>query len=260
MTPRDAALAAARAAVQIVRTQFGSEGAQTAKGVLDFATPTDVQAEQAIVEILLGAYPGYGIMAEESGESNRAPGAPWWLIDPLCGTVNFAQGLPFFNVNIALMDGTEPVLGVLAEPLTGDVLVAERGRGARVMTVDGGEARVQPSGASRIVGVDWGHFPSEGDPERMLRLFAGLTRGRQFRTRVLNTSLALGYVARGRLAAFVMDTTKPWDQGAGGFICREAGCVVTDLEGNAWTPASYGIIAAADASIYEELWTLLHNS
>lgn len=257
MTPREAAIAAAQSAAALVRAQFGGHGVQTMKGVLDFATPTDEQAEQVMIATLRRAFPDYGIVAEESGEHAGSAGAPWWLLDPLCGTVNFAQGLPFFNINIALIQAGEPVLGVLAEPLTGELLVAETGRGAWRIGADGTASPVQPSAASRIVAVDWGHFPSEGDPETLLRLFAGLTRGRRFRTRVLNTSLALAYVARGRLAAFVMDNTKPWDQGAGGVICREAGCIVTDLHGNRWTPAAASIIAAADQTVYDELRDLL---
>lgn len=256
---RDVAVAAARAAGDLIRVQFGTAGAPIAKGVLDFATPTDVQAERIILETLQRAFPDYGIVAEESGRQDRAPGAPWWLIDPLCGTVNFAQGLPLFNVNIALMHGDEPVVAVLAEPLTGEVLVAERGRGAWLLDSSDGATPVQPSGQSRIVAVDWGHFPSEGDPEAMLHLFAALTRSRRFRTRVLNTSLALAYVARGRLAALVMDNTRPWDQGAGGLICWEAGCIVTDIRGNPWTPAAASILAAADAQVYDELRALLDD-
>lgn len=259
MNPRDAAIEAARTAASIIRAHFGVHGEAVQKGVLDFATPTDVQAEDAIITTLRRAFPDFGIVAEESGHQDGAPGAPWWLIDPLCGTVNFAQGLPFFNVNIALMQGEEPVLGVLAEPLTGDLLVAEAGQDAVVLDDRGAAAPLKPSGESRIIGIDWGHFPTEGDPEALLHLFAGLTRGRRFRTRVLNTSLALGYVAAGKLAGFVMDNTKAWDQGAGGYICREAGCIVTDLQGNRWTPAAPSIIAAANEGVYSELRELLRR-
>ncbi|MBI4496828.1 MAG: inositol monophosphatase [Chloroflexi bacterium] len=254
MRERDIALQAALDAAEAIRTGFGRPAQQTEKGHLDFATDTDLEAERRIVALLSRHFPDYGILAEEGGWIASGSGSPFtWLIDPLCGTLNFAAGIPLFNVNIALLERGRPVLGVLAEPLAGDVLWAEQGSGAHLLAADGRTAPAQASGGTRLLALDFGHYPTEGDASALLDLVQRATLTPRFRLRMFSTSLGLGYVARGRLAAYAIDNARPWDVVAGAFICQQAGCVVTDLAGDPWQPEAPGLVAAADPETYDTL-------
>ena len=100
------------------------------KGEYDFVSVADRESEQAIVETLLGAYPSHDVLAEESGQLVGSGAEYEWVIDPLDGTTNFLQGLPMFSVSIACRRGPETVVGVILDPMHGDLFTAARGQGA----------------------------------------------------------------------------------------------------------------------------------
>src|SRR5262252_6762513 len=133
--------ASAIRAVDIARSIVdGRVGAErvTSKGGIDLVTGTDIACEDAIREELLRAYPEYPVIGEERGGSPRL-GSPYWLVDPICGTRTFASDIPLYCTNIALVENGEPTVAVVGVGKTGEVLYAERGRGARLRTnaVDG---------------------------------------------------------------------------------------------------------------------------
>ena len=101
------------------------------KGPNDFVSEVDQAAEQAIIETLLGAYPGHGILAEESGRSHGAKDSDYvWIIDPLDGTTNFLHGLPVYAVSIALAHRGQVQQAVVYDPTRNDLYFASKGRGA----------------------------------------------------------------------------------------------------------------------------------
>ncbi len=198
----------------------------TAKARNDFVTEVDRMAEQEIIRILRRAYPGHGILAEESGEQ---PGRDThvWVIDPLDGTTNFLHGFPQYAVSIALKAAGRVEQAVIYDPLRQELFVAGHGEGARL---DDRRIRV-----SRCHGLDSAligtGFPFKY-PEHLdayLSMFRTLL-GRASDLRLPGAaSLDLAYVAAGRLDGFWEIGLKEWDMAAGTLLIREAGGLVGDF-------------------------------
>jgi len=223
----EAALSAAKEAGKVLRGSFGWQHSVRYKGEVDVVTEVDEQAEHVIKEILLDAYPAYGVRAEEGG-ALVGEGDARWIVDPLDGTTNYAHGLPIFAVSIALERADEVVLGVVHDPMREETFVAEWGRGA---TLNGEPIRVsgtdEPIRALIATGFPYDHteMPEALD---LFGRFAALTRGMR---RLGSTSLDLCYVASGRLDGYYERGIWAWDIAAGGLILEEAGGKVTNYRG-----------------------------
>lgn len=253
----EVALAAVQAGAEIVRAGYQWPQRRTSKDGIDFATETDLASEKAIVEVVRKHYPDHAIFGEEGGLTGDENARFKWLVDPLCGTMNFAAGVPLFSVNLALLDGAEPVLGVMAEPLANEVLVGERDKGAYVA---GTQERLMPSPASRLLVLDVGNVADKVSPAFLEGPVVRALASKRFRIRQMGSALPAGYIARGRLAGGIFLTAEAVHHAAGALICREAGCVVTDLDGKEWTPESADCVIAADASTYEEIRGLIDGT
>ena len=134
----ETAMLAARDAGEVLREGFGQQHSVRYKGEVDLVTEVDEQAERVISEILLGAFPSYGMLAEESGRSSGEEDTRW-IVDPLDGTTNYAHRLPIFAVSIALERAGEVIMGVVHDPVREETFIAERGGGA---TLNGDPIRV----------------------------------------------------------------------------------------------------------------------
>lgn len=211
----------------------------------------DIQAERRIAGVFARHLPAHAVFGEEGGWlQGDASNEFVWLIDPLCGTSNFSAEIPFFNVNLLLLKDGHPIIGILAEPMTGDLLWAERERGAFVRTKGGAIIPIHPRDDAKIVALDPGFYLKFGAPEKTLRVLRSTIDEKRFLFRVLNSSLSLGYTARGLFAACVFEHNEALHVGAGAFICQEAGCVVSDLDGMPWTPKSTNLIVAASTNVH----------
>jgi myo-inositol-1(or 4)-monophosphatase len=223
----EAALSAAKEAGEVLRKGFGWQHSVRYKGEVDLVTEVDEQAEQVIREILLGAFPAYGILAEEGGEQTGEEDARW-IVDPLDGTTNYAHGLPIFCVSLALERVGEVVLGVVYDPIREEAYVAERGGGA---TLNGESIRVSDTDELIQALIATG-FPYDRPkmPEalELFGRFAAITRGMR---RLGSTALDLCYVAAGRLDGYYERGIWAWDIAAGALILEEAGGKVTDYQG-----------------------------
>jgi myo-inositol-1(or 4)-monophosphatase len=223
----EAALSAAKEAGEVLRKGFGWQHSVRYKGEVDLVTEVDEQAEQVIREILLGAFPAYGILAEEGGEQTGEEDARW-IVDPLDGTTNYAHGLPIFCVSIALERVGEVVLGVVYDPIREEAYVAERGGGA---TLNGEPIRVSDTDELIQALIATG-FPYDRPkmPEalELFGRFAAITRGMR---RLGSTALDLCYVAAGRLDGYYERGIWAWDIAAGALILEEAGSKVMDYQG-----------------------------
>ncbi len=223
----EAAILAAKEAGEHLRDAFGAEQAVRYKGEVDIVTEVDERAEQLIREILLGAFPNYGMLAEEGGWLSGDEDARW-IVDPLDGTTNYAHGLPIFCVSIALEKAGEVVLGVVHDPMREETYTAERGEGA---TLNGEPIRVsgtdEPIRALIATGFPYDHaqMPEALD---LFGRFEALTRGMR---RLGATALDLCYVASGRLDGYYERGIWAWDIAAGSLILEEAGGKVTDYRG-----------------------------
>jgi myo-inositol-1(or 4)-monophosphatase len=243
-----AAVAAVERALALAATGVGSEDVSS-KGPRDIVTAADVAIEEAL-RANLGDIP---VVGEEGG---GRPGDVYWLVDPICGTRNFASGIPLYAVNVALVESGEVTVGVVGDPTTEEVHAAERGRGAWAQR-SGEWQRLAVSGASETVVIEDSH--ADPDPVRRERAsvaVAAAIRAFRWDLRALSTTLALPYVAAGRVAAYVLFWTSALHVAAGAVLAQEAGATVTDIDGRLWTVESDSIVASATPALHRELLAL----
>lgn len=200
----------------------------------DFVTEVDKAAEAAIIETLQYAYPDYGILAEESGQTDGKGGADadyQWIIDPLDGTTNFIHGLPQYAVSIALAKAGQVEQAVVFDPNRNELFTASKGAGAFL-----NERRIRVSRRTKLQDALIG----TGFPYRMfdqidtyLAIFKELAQKTAGQRRPGAAALDLCYVACGRYDGFWELGLSPWDMAAGSLLISEAGGLVSDLRGDA---------------------------
>lgn len=200
----------------------------TTKNNNDFVTEIDVKAEQLIIKAILKAYPDHGIIAEESGIVN-ADADTVWVIDPLDGTRNFLHGFPFFSVSIAIKIKQRIEHAVVYDPIRHECFSASRGRGAQL-----NDKRIRVSKQTQLNAALLGTgFPTHAPEnikrflptlEEMIGKCAGLRR-------TGSAALDLAYVASGRLDGFWEFGLRPWDIAAASLIIKEAGGLISDMQG-----------------------------
>jgi fructose-1,6-bisphosphatase/inositol monophosphatase family enzyme len=245
------AVAAVQAALAVAQARTGA-GTVRAKGVRDLVTDADVGAEDAIRDTLRRLRSDIPVVGEERGGIAPDHG-PYWLVDPICGTSNFAANLPLYAVNVALVESGTVTLGVIGEGSTGEVFAAERGAGA--WSVRDGQ-RLATSDAFETIALDPGKA-GEGSL-RYADAVHRVLRADRWQVRMLGTSLAFTFVAQGRLAGVAnFDVDHPLHVAAGCLLAEEAGATVTDFQGAPWTLASRTFLAAATPALHAALLPLL---
>jgi myo-inositol-1(or 4)-monophosphatase len=228
------AVKAARAAGSIINRaslDLDKVAVQT-KSANDFVTEVDEQAERAIIETILQAYPGHGILAEESGRALGAKDSEFvWIIDPLDGTTNFIHGFPVYAVSIALAHRGVVQQAVVYDPNRNDLFVASRGRGAYL-----NDRRLRVSRRLRLADSLIGTgFPfRKGDNlKRYMKMFEEVSVECAGLRRPGAASLDLCYVAAGYLDGFFETGLSPWDVAAGSLLITEAGGLIGNFTGEA---------------------------
>ncbi|RJG47601.1 inositol-1-monophosphatase [Motilimonas pumila] len=200
------------------------------KGLNDFVTNLDKEAEQAIIYTIRKSYPDHSIIAEESGELEGADTDHQWVIDPLDGTTNFIKGIPHFAVSIALLVKGKIEQAVVYDPIRNELFTASRGAGAQL---NGYRLRASNNkdinGAILATGFP---FKQKHNLETYLSIFASLFADAGDMRRAGSAALDLAYVAAGRADGYFELGLKPWDFAAGELIAKEAGAIVTDFAGN----------------------------
>ncbi|MFJ3905556.1 inositol monophosphatase family protein [Streptomyces sp. NPDC090025] len=252
------AVTAALAGARAVRARYGRVTARIDKGAGDFATDADVAAEEAILAVLRAARPGDAVHGEEGGRRGAADAGRTWLVDPLCGTLNFAVGSRLVAVNVALRGGAAAV----ADPFEDEVFHTDGG-GAWVRRA-GADTPLAPTADSALVDVNLDPPFPHAPGFRAVDLLAhpGFVAG--FRPRVVSTTLAVAWVAAGKRAAYVTDggdLTGSVHFAAGIALCRAAGCVVTGIDGAPLGPegGGEGLVVAADAATHAKLMELIRS-
>jgi myo-inositol-1(or 4)-monophosphatase len=224
----------------------------TAKGRSDFVTEVDRAAEQAIVDILLKAYPDHAILAEESGASGDSEYT--WIIDPLDGTTNFIHGFPQYAVSIALRHREHVTQAVVYDPTRNELFTATRGRGAFV-----NERRMRVSRRTKLseclIGTGF-PFRSFEHLDEYVRMFRSVTEHTAGIRRPGAAALDLAYVAAGRLDGFWEIGLSPWDMAAGSLLILEAGGLVSDFKGEP-TYLEEGRIVCGAPKIFPQLLNLV---
>lgn len=246
--------AAKKAARQLVRDFGEVEQLQVSvKGVGDFVTAADIKAERTIVAELRKARPEYGFLLEEGG-TIEGDGRNRWIIDPLDGTTNFMHGIPHFAISIGLEREGQLVAGVVFNPVTDDLYTAEKGHGAyhnnkRLRVA----ARKELAPAVIATGLPFlgkdGHARAAAEMAEVMNVTAGI---RRFGA----ASLDLAYVAAGRFDGFWERSLQAWDIAAGIVLVREAGGMVSDLNGGADMLGS-GTVLASNEYLQPQILKLL---
>ncbi len=256
---RDLVIKAAEAGATVVRSYYGLSLSRWKKSGEDFATTADIEAERAILDVLHAARPDDLVVAEESGRTGSDGNGRTWLVDPLCGTLNFAVHNMLVSVNVALQTGTRALVAASADPFTGEVFWTD-GAGAHVRR-DGVDEPLAPSAESGLVDVNLdAPFPNER-VFRAARLLSDPRFIARFRPRVVSTTLAVAWVAAGRRAAYVTDGPLSGSVHftAGIALCHAAGCVVSGIHGQPLHTGAGGLVVAADEQTHTTLLTLIRN-
>ena len=244
----EAAVAAVKAAGEILRNGFGQHQEVKHKGEVDLVTKADENAEQAIKEVLRESFPNYGMLAEEGGKL-KGEGDVRWIVDPLDGTTNYAHGLPLFCASIALERESEVILGVVHDPMANETYTAERGSGA---TLDGEPITVSDTDEPIQALLATGFPYDRDDMPAALDLFGRFAMLTQSMRRLGSAALDLCYVATGRLDGYYERGVKAWDIAAGTLIVREAGGKVSDYRGDE-LDLDRGEVVASNGPLHPDL-------
>ncbi len=226
-----------------------------AKSANDFVTEVDRAAEATIIDVLHEAYPGHGILAEETGSTGPASEYQW-IIDPLDGTTNFIHGFPQYAVSIALAKNGVVEQAVVFDPVANDLYTASRGAGAFL-----NERRIRVSRRTRmseaLIGTGF-PFREFDNVEAYLAMFREVTQKTAGIRRPGSAALDLAYLAAGRYDGFWEMGLKPWDLAAGSLLVQEAGGLISDLSGESDFLAT-GNLVAGTPKIFGQLLPIIQR-
>ena len=221
----------------------------------DFVTEVDHKAEAISIETLLGAYPGHGILAEESGREHGAKDSEYvWIIDPLDGTTNFIHGFPAYSVSIALAFRGQVQQAVVYDPTRNDLFYASKGRGAFL-----NDKRLRVSKRVRLADCLIGTgFPfRKGDNfKRYMQMFEIMMQSCAGLRRPGSAALDLCYMAAGYTDGFFETGLSPWDIAAGSLMVTEAGGLIGNFTGESDYLYQREVVAGSPR-IYGQLVALL---
>lgn len=248
---------AARAAAELIRAAVSGLGSLewVEKGVADFVTEVDRDAEARIAEVVASAFPDATLLGEEiSPDAALQSGGLTFIADPLDGTTNFLHGYPQYAVSIGVLQGSGLIAGVVLNVARGDLFTACAGQGT---FLDGNRVRVssRTDPARALIGTGF-PFKNPDLLDAYGRQFVELNRRTAGVRRAGSAALDLADVACGRLDGFWELVLAPWDVAAGILLIREAGGVVTDFAGAPGIPA-HGPVVAGNPDIHRWLLATL---
>ena len=224
------------------------EGLTSIKGKsneIDLVTEADVANEQFIRQSLAEHFPDIDFWGEES--NSRPDSEAYWIVDPIDGTVNYANGVPYYAVNIGLQQGDEMVLAVTVELPLGRTYWALKGEGAYMRETDGSVRRLQVNDvhimrrAILSTGVPYTRAENPDNNSVEIAHFIPLCSGIR---RMGSCAIDLALVASGVYAVHWERDLNAWDIAPGALMIHEAGGLVTDYDGNPWTPAERHFVAS----------------
>jgi myo-inositol-1(or 4)-monophosphatase len=219
------------------------------KGPADFVSNADHKSEKILREELQKARPKFGMLLEDISNC--------WVVDPLDGTTNFLHGIPHFSISVALVRDGVPFAGVVYEPIHDEMYWAEKGSGAfvngRRLRVSG---RKEMSESVFSTGIPF--FGAKDHPQFLKELESVMAISAGVR-RFGSAALDLAYVAAGRYDGFWETELKAWDIAAGIVLVREAGGLVSEIDGGKNMLTS-GNILAANSPLHPPLGKILRNA
>lgn len=247
---------AALEAGQLMKARFNSGFRVDNKdGVNDLVTEVDHASEKLIMEIIRNEFPDHFILSEEVGEI-KMDSAYKWIIDPIDGTVNYANGIPICCVSIGVEHEGKMIMGAVFNPFMDEFFFAERGAGAWL-----NEQRIRVSDKDNVshsclvTGFPYTYLDLPNGPLEVFGRF--IRKGIPVR-RLGSAAIDLCWVAAGRFDGFYEHKLNAWDSAAGFLLVEEAGGKVTDFEGNHYSPYQPHIVAT-NGKIHDELLNWINN-
>ena len=215
----------------------------------DLVTEADLASEKAIIEVIKESFPDHFILSEEAGEI-KTDSQYKWLIDPIDGTVNFANGIPLCCVSIGVEKEGSMLMGAVYNPVLNEFFFAEKGHGA---TLNGKKiqvsAKAEVASACLVTGFPYSYLDA---PDGPLVVFERLIRKGIPVRRLGSAAIDLCWVAAGRFDGFYEHNLQAWDSAAGSLIVEEAGGRMSDFEGEAYSPYKRRVLAT-NGKIHDEL-------
>lgn len=254
-------------ASRIANRNFGQVTTSTTKAGDNnqVLTETDIAIGSLIIERIESAYPAHNIIDEEAGVIDRHSNLTW-VVDPIDGTSNFAQGLPTYGVMMGLLENDRPIAGGIVLPAFDQVYVAQKGQGA---TCNGQQIHVSTQTELLSSLVAYGIDGHQEDPQRTTKevaLLGKIVLGIR-NLRSTNSAYDMAQVCAGRYGVFANQTTKIWDNIAIQPIIEEAGGIVTDFWGQ---PMDYAqaltkvdqnfTICAGAPALHQQLQAIIHSN
>ena len=225
------------------------------EGINNLVTEADHASEKAIIDVIKLAYPGHFILSEETGEI-VTDSEYKWIIDPIDGTVNFANGIPICCVSIALEKAGQMLLGAVYNPLMNEMFFAEKGQGAFL-----NDKKISVSSKTEVIksclvtGFPYTYLDMPNGPLEVFERF--IRKGIPVR-RLGSAAIDLCWVAAGRFDGFYEHHLQAWDAAAGFLIVEEAGGKVTDYKGDYYSPYQPHLLAT-NGKIHEEMLDIINN-
>lgn len=223
------------------------------EGINNLVTEADHASEKAIFEVIKNDFPDHFILSEEAGEVNMPPGSESeykWIIDPIDGTINFANGIPICCVSIALEHNGKMILGAVYNPNMNEFFLAEKGCGATL-----NDKKLQISDKTEVLRsclVTGFPYTYLDEPNGPIQVFEKLIRQGIPVRRLGSAAIDLCWVAAGRFDGFYEHKLQAWDSAAGFLMVEEAGGRVTDFKGDHYSPYQPHIVAT-NGKIHDEL-------
>lgn len=222
----------------------GLEKIASKSNQIDLVTEADLASEQLIHNELQKHYPTFGFWGEESNQAQDSD--YFWVVDPIDGTTNFANGIPYFAINIALNYGPATLLGVTHELPARNLFFAQAGHGAYQLTPDG-DIQMHVNKVKNLnqafLTTGFPYHRTDFEDNNLAEFGYFLTRTQGIRC-MGSAAMDLVNVARGTTAGYWEGWLGPWDAAPGVLMVREAGGEVTDYLGRAWQITSKSLIAS----------------
>ncbi|MBM3996618.1 MAG: inositol monophosphatase [Planctomycetes bacterium] len=238
----DAAKQAALRAAEVLET-WRRKFSVREKGRFDLVTDADVASQRAVHSYLAGVFPEHAFLGEEEGAAkeklpNDAP--PTWIVDPIDGTTNYVHDFPFYCISIGLQVEGELVVGVVYEPTRKEMFSAARGHGA---WLNGERLRTSSAPSIDRALLATGFPPDMAKGELALEWWRYFSFNARSLRRTGSTALNLAYVAAGRFDGFYAFDNHVWDVAGGIVLVREAGGMVTRVDGSECDPFAADALA-----------------
>jgi myo-inositol-1(or 4)-monophosphatase len=234
----------------------GSFSISSKSNINDLVTQADKESEDAIFKVIREEFPDHYLLSEEAGDLKMDSNTKW-IIDPIDGTVNFANGIPICCVSIGVEQDGKMILGAVYNPFINEFFFSERGYGS---TLNDKKIKVSDKSdllrSCLVTGFPYSYLETPNGP---LQVFEKLIRNNIPVRRLGSAAIDICWVASGRFDGFYEHNLNAWDSAAGFLILEEAGGKVTDFSGNHYSPYQPNILAT-NGKIHDDLLLAINGN